>query len=90
MHGILQLVKETLGRHIDGLVQEGRNSNANALELRLSCIKPSWTFQIFAFSDFKNDYHSKLSLNSYWDMSCFLKYCHAENRDGANFEIAQI
>ena len=27
--------------HIDGLVQERRNSIANALELRLSCNKPS-------------------------------------------------
>ena len=27
--------------HIDGLVQESRNSIANALELRLSCTKPS-------------------------------------------------
>ena len=27
--------------HIDGLVQEKRNSIANALELRLSCAKPS-------------------------------------------------
>ena len=32
--------------HIDGLVQERRNSSANALELRLSCTNPSisyWT-----------------------------------------------
>ena len=28
-------------RQIDGLVQERRNSIANALELRLSCINPS-------------------------------------------------
>ena len=27
--------------HIDGLMQERRNSIANALELRLSCTKPS-------------------------------------------------
>ena len=27
--------------HIDGLVQERRNSIANALELRLSCTDPS-------------------------------------------------
>ena len=27
--------------HIDGLVQERRNSIANALELRLSCTNPS-------------------------------------------------
>ena len=27
--------------HIDGLVQERRNSTANALELRLSCTNPS-------------------------------------------------
>ena len=27
--------------HIDGLVQERRNSSANALELRLSCTNPS-------------------------------------------------
>ena len=33
--------------HIDGLVQERRNSIANALELRLSCTNPS----IFEFCD---------------------------------------
>ena len=27
---------------IDGLVQERRNSTANALELRLSCIETKW------------------------------------------------
>ena len=27
-------------RHIDGLVQERRNSSALAMELRLSCTKP--------------------------------------------------
>ena len=27
--------------HVDGLVQERRNSTANALELHLSCINPS-------------------------------------------------
>ena len=27
-------------KHIDGLMQERRNSIANALELRLSCINP--------------------------------------------------
>ena len=30
-----------LGHYIDGLVQEGRNSSALAMELRLSCTKPS-------------------------------------------------
>ena len=30
-----------VGWHIDGLVQERRNSIANALELRLSCTNPS-------------------------------------------------
>ena len=32
---------ETLNENIDGLVQEIRNSIANALELRLSCTNPS-------------------------------------------------
>ena len=31
--------------HIDGLVQERRNSTANALELRLSCTNPSIWYQ---------------------------------------------
>ena len=31
----------TLNFNIDGLVQERRNSIANALELRLSCTNPS-------------------------------------------------
>ena len=39
--------------HLDGLVQERRNSNALALELRLSCTKPS----IFASS--KTSYANK-------------------------------
>ena len=30
-----------IGAYIDGLVQERRNSIANALELRLSCTNPS-------------------------------------------------
>ena len=30
-----------INHDIDGLVQEGRNSTANALELRLSCTNPS-------------------------------------------------
>ena len=29
------------GNHLDGLVQERRNSSALAVELRLSCINPS-------------------------------------------------
>ena len=34
------------GHHIDGLVQERRNSSANTLELRLSCTNPSiWHHQ---------------------------------------------
>ena len=37
------MVGEATGEflHLDGLVQERRNSTANALELRLSCTKPS-------------------------------------------------
>ena len=31
----------SLGRHIDGLVQERRNSSALAMELRLSCTNQS-------------------------------------------------
>ena len=31
-------------QYIGGLVQEKRNSNANALELRLSCANPSMYF----------------------------------------------
>ena len=30
-----------MSKHIDGLVQERRNSNVLAMELRLSCINPS-------------------------------------------------
>ena len=36
--------------HIDGLVQERRNSIANALKLRLSCINPSiWDINLVIF-----------------------------------------
>ena len=33
--------QELQGDHLDGLVQERRNSIALAMELRLSCINPS-------------------------------------------------
>ena len=33
--------KSLLFEHIDGLMQERRNSSALAMELRLSCINPS-------------------------------------------------
>ena len=36
--------QSVLAKHIDGLVQEKRNSSALAMELRLSCTNPS-TFQ---------------------------------------------
>ena len=40
--GLLEISRVTLrALHIDGLVQERRNSIANAVELRLSCINPS-------------------------------------------------
>ena len=58
-----KIIQSTLdgifGSHIDGLMQERRNSIANALGLRLSCTNPSiWSMQIgkdshalvFAFS----------------------------------------
>ena len=39
--------KRTPFNHIDGLVQEKRNTIANALELRLSCTGPSiWLFRV--------------------------------------------
>ena len=38
---IWYLMKLWFPFHIDGLVRERRNSNANALELRLSCTHPS-------------------------------------------------
>ena len=34
--------------HVDELMQERRNSTANALELRLSCTNPSMYSQVFA------------------------------------------
>ena len=38
--------------HIDGLVQEKRHSSALAMELRLSCTKPSiWIYQMFIARD---------------------------------------
>ena len=33
--------QQTIGQHINGLVQERRNSIANAMELCLSCTNPS-------------------------------------------------
>ena len=36
--------------HIDGLVQERRNSSALAMELRLSCTNPS-TYALSGFSE---------------------------------------
>ena len=38
---IVVLEQEHIRSYIDGLVQERRNSIANALELRLSCTNPS-------------------------------------------------
>ena len=38
---LFQLSPDTVNPHIAGLVQERCNSNANALELCLSCINPS-------------------------------------------------
>ena len=38
--------------HIDGLVQERRNSTANALELRLSCTNPSISWRHYVFAIF--------------------------------------
>ena len=50
-YSLIQLIwKPDTGRfHIDGLVQERRNSIVNALELRLSATNPS----IFEYLDFK-------------------------------------
>ena len=36
-----KFTKLTISHHYDGLMQERRNSIANALELRLSCTNPS-------------------------------------------------
>ena len=36
-----RFIQNEYERHVDGLMQERRNSIANALELRLSCINPS-------------------------------------------------
>ena len=37
-------------KHIDGLMQKRRNSIANALELRLFCIKPSvWSMEMNSY-----------------------------------------
>ena len=40
------LIKLSWRSYIDGLMQERRNSIANALELRLSCIKPSISYSM--------------------------------------------
>ena len=41
--------KSKTNQFIDGLVQERRNSSANALELHLSCINPSLKHCSYAF-----------------------------------------
>ena len=46
-HPIIQFNRKAVG-HFDGLVQERRNSIANALELRLSCTNPSIYYTQFA------------------------------------------
>ena len=43
------------GGHVDGFMQERRNSIANALELRLSCTNSSMFSQASAWSD-ENQY----------------------------------
>ena len=39
--GVIGWIQDIVMEHIDGLVQERRNSIANALELHLSCTNPS-------------------------------------------------
>ena len=38
---VMKCETRNVDQHIDGLMQERRNSIANALELRLSCTNPS-------------------------------------------------
>ena len=54
-------------QHIDGLMQERRNSIANALELCLSCTNPS-TCDVSAVSTMKG--------NSYAGKTCFALIAH--------------
>ena len=51
LHAIPVLINDIKWQYIDGLMQERRNSIANALELRLSCTYPS--IYIFTFPKIK-------------------------------------
>ena len=49
VHNLIAKKKYKIQLHVDGLVQERRNSSALAMELRLSCLDPS--MYIFIFPD---------------------------------------
>ena len=50
--------------HMDGLVHEGCNSSANALEWNLSCTNPSVLYLL----------HKKSSEDEIWDIICQFKH----------------
>ena len=54
---ILGPICRWVGAYVDGLVQERRNSIANAVELRLSCINPS----IWGLGRQKQEYQTGIS-----------------------------
>ena len=77
----LRTVKSLKG-YVDGLMQEGRNSISNALELRLFCTKPSRYMYV------------PHALWSYWYIdSCFrtawesMLYCHKRTRIPSLFVV---
>ena len=71
---ILLTYKQSCTEHIDGLVQERRNSSALATELRLSCAKPSmshpeiWQLLVWEIVFIDLSYTQKDCKNKiYWD-----------------------
>ena len=58
--------------HIDGLVQERRNSIANALELRLSCTHPSIRWLV---SEMYGVYNTSQELCMCFFTLCFIMGC---------------
>ena len=70
----------SMTKHIDGLVQERRNSSANALELRLSCTNPSILSHLLCVS--WNQWDDMLStFISNWAIF------HTEHNLSVNFEV---
>ena len=66
--------------HIDGLVQERRNSSASAMELRLSCTNPSIYRYVIVFIHLLNQhYHSSYWYIFIWHQNLhifvFISYC---------------